>query len=104
IWLVAIFGLRFRISAAALPMLGVGAFLWLIARGKTRSFGALLAGFGLIFTGIDFLQTGMGGVSWNLEAFAGHGFAARWILAGSEFSCRSLCRVRPPPARRHWLH
>jgi len=55
IWLVAIFSLRFRISAAALPMLGIGAFLWLIARGKTRSFGALLAGFGLIFTGIDFL-------------------------------------------------
>jgi phosphate:Na+ symporter len=82
IWLVAIFGLRFRISAAALPMLGIGAFLWLIARGKTRSFGALLAGFGLIFTGIDFLQTGMGGVSWNLDAFAGHGFGARWILAG----------------------
>jgi len=43
IWLVAIFGLRFRISAAALPMLGVGAFLWLIARGKTRSLGAILA-------------------------------------------------------------
>jgi hypothetical protein len=67
IWLVALFGLRFRISAAALPMLGIGAFLWLIARGKTRSLGALLAGFGLIFTGIDFLQTGMGGVSWNLD-------------------------------------
>jgi phosphate:Na+ symporter len=82
LWLVAIFGLRFRISAAALPMLGIGAFLWLIARGKTRSFGALLAGFGLIFTGIDFLQKGMGGVSWNLEAFSGHGFGARWILAG----------------------
>src|SRR5499425_2751737 len=82
LWLVALFGLRFRISAAALPMLGVGAFLWLIARGKTRSFGAILAGFGLIFTGIDFLQTGMGGVSLNLEAFAGGGFGARWILAG----------------------
>ena len=40
LWLVAVFGLRFRISAAALPMLGIGAFLWLIARGKTRSFGA----------------------------------------------------------------
>jgi phosphate:Na+ symporter len=82
IWLVAIFGLRFRISAAALPMLGIGAFLWLIARGKMRSFGAILAGFGLIFTGIDFLQTGMGDISWNLEAFAGRGFGARWILAG----------------------
>src|SRR5262244_340019 len=82
IWLVALFGLRFRISAAALPMLGIGAFLWLIARGKTRSLGAVLAGFGLIFTGIDFLQTGMGGVSWNLETFAGYGSGARWILAG----------------------
>src|SRR5262249_1435735 len=45
-WLVAIFGLRLRISAAALPLLGVGTFLWLIARGRTRSLGAILAGFG----------------------------------------------------------
>ena len=27
----------------------------------------LLAGFGLIFTGIDFLQTGMAGIKGNLE-------------------------------------
>jgi phosphate:Na+ symporter len=54
-WMVAILGLRFRIAAAALPILGVGALLWLIARGKTRSLGAVLAGFGLIFTGIDFV-------------------------------------------------
>jgi len=82
IWLVALFGLRFRISSAALPMLGIGAFLWLVTRGKTRSLGAILAGFGLIFTGIDYLQTGMQGISWNLEAFAGRGPAAMWILAG----------------------
>jgi phosphate:Na+ symporter len=82
IWLVAIFGLRLRISAAALPMLGIGAFLWLIARGRTRSLGAVLAGFGLIFTGIDYLQTAMEGVSWELEAFAGTGPFALWILAG----------------------
>ena len=62
--------------------LGTTSTIWLIARGKTRSLGAILAGFGLIFTGIDFLQTGMGGISWNLEAFAGRGFGARWILAG----------------------
>jgi len=82
IWLVAIFGLRLRISAAALPMLGIGAFLWLVARGRTRSLGAILAGFGLIFTGIDHLQTGMEGISWNLDAFAGRGPGALWILAG----------------------
>jgi phosphate:Na+ symporter len=69
--MVAYFGLRIRIATAALPILGVGAFLWLIARGRTRSFGAVLAGFGLIFTGIDYLQTGMAGISWDLEALAG---------------------------------
>src|SRR5215472_13153941 len=81
-WMVAVFGLRFRIATAALPILGVGAFLWLVARGKLRSLGAVLAGFGLIFTGIDFLQTGMAGVRWNLDAWAGTGFGAMWILAG----------------------
>jgi phosphate:Na+ symporter len=81
-WMVAIFGLRIKIASAALPILGVGAFLWLVARGKTRSLGAVLAGFGLIFIGIDYLQTGMKGVSWNLEALAGGGPGAMWILAG----------------------
>jgi hypothetical protein len=33
-WLVAIFGFRVSISAGALPMLGIGASLWLIARAK----------------------------------------------------------------------
>jgi phosphate:Na+ symporter len=81
-WMVAILGLRFRIAAVALPILGVGAFLWLVARGKTRSLGAVLAGFGLIFIGIDYLQTGMAGITWNLEAWAGTGYGAMWILAG----------------------
>src|SRR5215831_1948809 len=82
LWLVAIFGFRVRVSAAAQPMLGVGAFLWLIAKGRTRSLGAILAGFGLIFTGIEYLQTGMAGISWNLEAIGGNGPGARWVLAG----------------------
>ena len=81
IWLVALFGLRFRISAAAMPMLGIGALLWLVARGKTRSAGAILAGFGLIFIGIAYLQAGMKGVSWDFEAYAGHA-GALWILWG----------------------
>jgi phosphate:Na+ symporter len=81
-WLVAIFGLRVSMSAGALPMLGIGAFLWLIARGRTRSIGAILAGFGLLFIGIEYLQNGMKGISWNLDAIAGNGFGARWVLAG----------------------
>jgi phosphate:Na+ symporter len=74
-WLVAIFGFRLRISAFAMPMLGVGAFLWLIAKGKARSAGAILAGFGLLFIGIEYLQTGMEGISWNLDAVGGSGFS-----------------------------
>src|SRR5215470_7661107 len=81
-WLVAIFGFRLRISAFAMPMVGIGAFLWIIAKGKARSAGAILAGFGLLFIGIDFLQTGMEGISWNLDAIGGSGFGWQWILAG----------------------
>ena len=81
-WLVAIFGFRLRISAFAMPMVGIGAFLWIIAKGRARSAGAILAGFGLLFVGIDYLQTGMEGISWNLDAIGGSGFGWQWILAG----------------------
>ena len=81
-WMVAYFGFRVQVATAALPMLGIGAFLWLVGNGRLRSLGAVLAGFGLIFTGIDYLQNGMAGVSWDLTAFAGEGRAALWILAG----------------------
>src|SRR5215472_256343 len=81
-WLVAIFGFRLRISAFTMPMIGIGAFLWIVAKGKTRSSGAMLAGFGLLFIGIDYLQTGMEGISWNLDASGGSDFGWQWILAG----------------------
>src|SRR5262245_54965273 len=79
-WMLAIFGFRVRIATAALPILGVGALLWIVARGRLRSTGAILAGFGLLFTAIEYMQTGMKGVSWNFEAFTGPG--SQWILAG----------------------
>jgi phosphate:Na+ symporter len=81
-WMVAYFGLRIRVDDYALPLLGVGALLWLVASGRLRSLGAILAGFGLLFTGIDYLQTGMKGITWDLESFAGTGPGARWVLAG----------------------
>jgi phosphate:Na+ symporter len=81
-WMVAFFGFGVSISSVALPMLGIGAFFWLIGKGRLRSSGAILAGFGLIFTGIEYLQAGMEGVSWNLERIAGTGSGAKWILAG----------------------
>src|SRR5215467_750207 len=79
-WLVAIFGFRLRISAFAMPMIGIGAFLWLVAKGKTRSAGAILAGFGLLFVGIDYLQNGMEGISWIL---AGVGILMSIVMQSS---------------------
>src|SRR5215813_2063543 len=79
-WLLAIFGFRVRIATGALPILGIGALLWIVAKGRLRSTGAILAGFGLLFTAIEYMQTGMKGVSWNFEGFTGPG--AQWILAG----------------------
>src|SRR5262245_32035209 len=70
-WLLAIFGFRVSISIVALPILGVGALLWMVAKGRLRSTGATLAGFGLIFVAIDFMQTGMEGVTFNFEGLTG---------------------------------
>lgn len=58
-WLVALVGLKVHISALALPVLGIGAFLHVFGRGRLVPAGLALAGFGLIFLGIDLLQEGM---------------------------------------------
>lgn len=80
-WLVAFFGLKVNISIAALPMLGLGGFFWLLGKGRVRALGAVLAGFGLVFTGIEYLQNGMAGIEWNLDGID-DGFGGRWLLAG----------------------
>jgi phosphate:Na+ symporter len=58
-WLVAFVGLRYSVSALALPLVGIGALLRLLTHGRSASVGLALAGFGLIFVGIDTLQLGM---------------------------------------------
>jgi phosphate:Na+ symporter len=80
-WLVAVFGFKVKIATAAMPMLGVGAFLWMLARNRWRALGGVLAGFGLLFVGIDSMQLGMAGVDWQLDRWAGQGPGAVWLLA-----------------------
>jgi phosphate:Na+ symporter len=59
-WIVAVFGLKISLGIYALPLVGLGAFLRVLGRGRWRLLGLGIAGFGLIFLGIDFLQEGMG--------------------------------------------
>jgi phosphate:Na+ symporter len=58
-WLVAVLGLKVSVGYYALPLVAVGAFLRLLASGRWKAAGLALAGFGLIFVGIDHLQVAM---------------------------------------------
>lgn len=58
-WLVSLLGFKVDVGAVALPLVGVGALLRFMAPGRWKHAGTALAGFGLIFVGIDILQDGM---------------------------------------------
>jgi len=62
-WIVSVIGLKVSLGLHALPMVGVGALMRLLGRGRARAIGLALAGFGLIFIGIDTLQAGMKGLA-----------------------------------------
>ena len=63
-WLVALIGFKFKIDAFALPFIGVGMALKLSGEGTRRGgLGGTLAGFGLLFLGIDLLKEGFGGLT-----------------------------------------
>jgi phosphate:Na+ symporter len=58
-WLVALIGFRFKVDALALPLIGVGALLRAFApRVRLQSLGMALAGFGVLFFGIQVLGDG----------------------------------------------
>ncbi|HSJ23564.1 MAG TPA: Na/Pi symporter [Longimicrobiales bacterium] len=58
-WIVALLGLKLSIGALALPLVGIGALMRLLTRDRMAATGLAIAGFGLIFVGIDVLQQGM---------------------------------------------
>ena len=81
-WLVAFLGLKFSISMFALPFIGLGAMLHLIAKDRLKLFGLILAGFGMIFFGIAILQEAMTGFSnrVDLSFLSANGFWAKVLL------------------------
>ncbi len=62
-WIVSVLGLKVSVGFYALPVVGLGAFMRLLGQGRWRSLGLALAGFGLIFIGIESLQEAMKGLS-----------------------------------------
>jgi phosphate:Na+ symporter len=75
-WLVAIFGLKVKVSALAMPMLAFG-ILFVFQKSKTlKGIGYVLAGLGFFFLGIHFMKQGFDIYqdSINLADFAMPGF------------------------------
>jgi phosphate:Na+ symporter len=66
-WLVALLGVRVSLTAAALPIVFVGALLKLVGGGQWAGAGGAIAGFALILVGLTTLQQGMGGLAEQLN-------------------------------------
>lgn len=58
-WIVMILGFKLQIGAAAMPLIFAGTLLHLFGKRRACHIGWAVAGFGLIFVGIDFLAAGM---------------------------------------------
>lgn len=81
-WIVSLLGFKFNIGQVALPFIGVGGLLRLLFDGRRAHLGMALAGFGLIFVGIDVLQEGMGDLALriDLSSFPATAIASRLLL------------------------
>jgi phosphate:Na+ symporter len=91
-WIVATLGLKVSVGAAALPLVGLGAMMRLFARGRAQDLGLALAGFGVLFFGLDVLQQGMSLLSTVVspETLPDDTWLGRVALVGIGFGLTSL--------------
>lgn len=55
-WLISIVGFKFDISAAAIPLIGIGLPFLFSKKGNRKSIGEFILGFALLFMGLNFLK------------------------------------------------
>jgi phosphate:Na+ symporter len=77
-WLVAIVGFKLKLAAIASVLILIGALLRLFGGARRSGLAYSLAGFGLMFVGIDGLQQGMSG----LQSHINLGFMSADTLSG----------------------
>ncbi len=84
-WLVSVLGFKVSLGAVSLPVVLVGALLRVIGRERVAAAGIALAGFGLIFFGIDVLQAGMAHLSERIQPgdLPGDGLPGRLVLVAA---------------------
>lgn len=66
-WLVAGLGLKVNLGYYTLPLIGIGAFMRVLGRGRWRHLGFACAGFGMLFLGLSSMQEGMQGLAEDFD-------------------------------------
>lgn len=81
-WIIVLFGFKFKLGLIAFPLILVGVILNLFAKKRIAAAGFALAGFGLIFVGIDALQGGMSGLAESVtpDSFPSDTWIGRLLL------------------------
>ena len=69
-WIVSFFGFKFKITAIALPIIGIALPFIFSKFKKRRDFGEVLIGFGLLFLGLMFLKESVPDIKNNPEILA----------------------------------
>ncbi|WP_286337332.1 Na/Pi cotransporter family protein [Hydrogenimonas cancrithermarum] len=83
-WIVALFGFKLHLSILVMPLILVGTLMNLFGRRKMARAGYAIAGFGLIFVGLVFIQEGMSGFQdiLNFTDLPGDSWSGRLKLLG----------------------
>ena len=81
-WIVAGLGLKVNLGFYTLPLIGLGALIKLMAKGRLGELGLAMAGFGMMFTGLNTLQEGMRGLAtvFNLASLPSGGYGASILI------------------------
>ncbi len=69
-WIVSFLGFKFKITALALPIIGVGFPFFFSKYKNRREFGEILVGFGILFLGLAFLKQSVPDIKHNPEVLA----------------------------------
>jgi len=69
-WIVTYLGFKMNMLVVSYPLIALGALMKLSSDHRSTALGTILAGFGMIFVGIDLLQHGMGTVAATINPAA----------------------------------
>ncbi|QEN09913.1 Na/Pi cotransporter family protein [Oceanispirochaeta crateris] len=70
-WIVSILGFKFKISALALPIIGLGLPFYFSKSMKRKDWGEFMIGFGILFLGLSFLKETMPKLDAQMVSFLG---------------------------------